>query len=199
MQACQALTVIGDKAALPSLLKVAETGYIEGGYTNLREGAVMAYARVVGAEAKAGEAKVKAMIDDPKIKAFKETQGVFKEAYDRMKVALECGDDAACYGKKVNNTSLTLAQREKAGIMIGILESGRAALDALVRALPVREPILRLFFLESAKRIGKASDAELVKTIETLVAKDSKRAIKFLGSDLASADKIALAIVQRKK
>ena len=43
MQTCAALTVIGDKRAIPVLLEVAEKGYVQGGYTNLREGAAMAY------------------------------------------------------------------------------------------------------------------------------------------------------------
>ena len=51
-----------------------------------------------------------------KIKAYKETQGVFKEALDRVKVALDCKDDAKCYGKKVNNLKLTLAQRKLSAV-----------------------------------------------------------------------------------
>lgn len=199
MQACMALTVIGDKRSLDPLLDVAETGYIEGGFTNLREAAVMAYSRIVGAEAVKTVSKIEAMVTDEKIKAYKQTQDTFKEALSRTKVAVECKDDPVCYGKKVNDASLSLAQREKAGIMIGVLADGRKALDALIKALPNREPTLRLYFLESAKRIGKATDTELVKLIETLAEKDSKRKTKFLGADLATADKVALAVVKRSK
>ncbi len=112
---------------------------------------------------------------------------------------MECGDDAKCYGKKVLDKSLKLAQREKAGIMIGVLDTGRDALPELVKALPVREPVLRLYFLMSAKRIGLPSDTELVKTLEYLAEKDSKRKVKYLGADLASADKVTLAAIVAKK
>jgi HEAT repeat protein len=199
MQVCQAFTVMGSKKTIPALLLVAEKGEIEGGYTNLREGAAMAYSRIVGAEVDQGWDKMKEMIADPKLKGFKATVGVFKEALDRMKVARECKDDAKCYGKKVNEKDLSLAQREKAGIMIGTLPTGREALADLVKALPVREPVLRLYFLMSAKRIGQPGDTELVKLLEKLAEKDSKRKVKYLGADLASADKVTLAAILAKK
>jgi HEAT repeat protein len=198
MQVCQAFTVMGPKKAIPALLEVAEKGMIEGGYYNLREGAAMAYSRIVGAEVDKGMAKMQEMRDDPKIKEFKATVGVFKEALDRMKVAQECKDDPTCYGKKVLDKSLSLAQREKAGIMIGVLPDGRKALPELTKALPEREPVLRLYFLESVKRIGTASDTELVKLLEELAEKDSRRKVKYLGADLASADKVTLAVVQNR-
>lgn len=199
MQVCQAFTVMGPKEALSTLLEVADKGWMDGGYTNLKEGAAMAFSRIAGAEATAAMSKIDAMIADPKLKGFKATIGVFKEAKERLQIALECGDDAKCYGKKVIDKSLKLAQREKAGIMIGVLDSGRDALPELVKALPVREPVLRLYFLMSAKRIGKPSDTELVKTLEHLAAKDSKRKVKYLGADLASADKVTLAAILAKK
>jgi len=195
MQICQAFTIMGSKKTVPVLMEVAEKGDIEGGYYNLREAAAMAYSRIVGAEVEQDWKKMEEMKDDPKIKEFKATVGVFTEALDRMKVARECKDDPLCYGKKVNDKSLSLAQREKAGIMIGALSDGRKALADLVKALPEREPVLRLYFLESAKRIGNAGDAELVKLITELAAKDSRRKIKYLGADLASADKVTLAVI----
>jgi HEAT repeat protein len=199
MQVCQAFTVMGSKKAIPVLLDVSEHGNIEGGYTNLREGAAMAYSRIVGAEVDKGVPKMKEMIADPKLKDFKATIGVFEEALDRMEVAQECKDDATCYGKKLGDQDLSLAQREKAGIMVGILENGREALPDLIEALPVREPVLRLFYLESAKRIGNAGDKKLIEVIEKLAKKDSKRKVKYLGADLASADKVALAVIKAQK
>ena len=198
MQVCSALTVIGDKRSLPALLEMAEKGYIQKTYYDLREAAVMAYSRIVGAEAVKGIEKIKAMVGEEKMKAYKRTLGTFKEAHERVKVAVECKDDVACYGKKVNDKKLSLAQREKAGIMIGLLPDGRKALTALTEAVTNREPVLRLYFLESAKRIGKKTDTKLVETIAELARKDSKRKTKFLGADLASADKIALAVIQRQ-
>lgn len=197
MQVCQAFTVMGNKKTIPALLEVAEKGDIEGGFTNLREGAAMAYSRVVGGEVDAGYPKMEAMIADPKLAGYKATIGVFKEALDRLKVAKECKDDPLCYGKKVTDKGLSLAQREKAGIMIGILSDGRKALPDLMKALPEREPVLRLYFLESVKHLGRATDAELIKLLGELYAKDSRRKVKYLGADLASADMVALAVVRQ--
>lgn len=198
MQVTSALTVMNAKKALSALLEVAQTGEVEDGYTNLMEAAAMAYGRIVGAEAEKGEAKVKEIMKNEKLKA-EETQKLFTEILERMSVAKECKDDAACYGKKIVDDKQSLVKREKAGIMIAILPDGRKALNDLIKALPEREPVLRLYYLMAAKRIGQASDTELVKLIETLVEKDSKRTIKALGADLASEDKVALAVVQSKK
>jgi HEAT repeat protein len=198
MQVCAAFTVMGPKKAIPVLLEVAEKGVIEGGYTNLREGAAMAYSRIVGAEVDQGITKMQEMIADPELKDYKATIGVFKEAMERMQVAKECKDDPVCYGNKANDKKLKLAQREKAGIMIGVLPDGRKGLPLLIKALPEREPVLRLYYLQSAKRLGTSKDAELIKVLEELAAKDSKRKVKYLGADLASADKVALAVVKAR-
>lgn len=198
VQTCAALTLLGDKRAVPVLLEIAEKGFIQGGYWNLREAGVMAYSRVVGSGAPKGIRVIKAILAKKDIQKYKQTEGVFKEALERAKVALECKDDAACYGQKIIDKSLSLAQREKAGIMIGILPDGRKGLDGLVKALPNREPILRQYFLEAAKRIGTQKDKAMIDTLAKLAAKDSKRKVKFLGADLARFDKIALAVVKRK-
>jgi HEAT repeat protein len=198
MQVCNALSVMGPKKAIPSLLDAAEKGWVEDGYTNLREGSAMAYGRIVGAEAEQSYSKVSGFITDAKLqgKEYEAARGTFKEVLERMDLAKECKDDPICYGKKIADTSLSLVKREKAGIMIGILSDGRKALPDLIRALPEREPVLRLYFLMSAKRIGTAKDAELIKTLETLYEKDSKRTIKALGADLASEDAVALAVIK---
>ena len=198
MQACNALTVLGDKRALPALLMIAEKGVIPGGFYNLREAGAMAYARLVGAEAPEGKKVFEAILADPELKKYKENHGTFKEAFDRIKIALECKDDAVCYGKKIGDTKLTLAQREKCAVMIGVLPNGRKALDYLVQALPIREPVLRLFMLQSAMRLGTAKDVSLIKVLEKLWDKDRRRKTKFHGADLASADGIALANIKRQ-
>lgn len=198
MQICNALTVLGDKKALPVLLNIAEKGFIDGGFYNLREAGAMAWGRLVGAEAEQGIKVIDAILADKEVKKYKQNWNTFKEARDRAAVALKCKDDAICYGKALNDTKLTLAQREKASVMVGVLPNSRKAIPYLVKALPQREPILRLFMLQSAKQIGVASDKALVKVLSDLAKKDSKRKTKFLGADLASEDKIALAIVTRK-
>jgi HEAT repeat protein len=198
MQVCMAFTMMGAKQTLPHLLQVARTGTVPGGYLNLREAAAMAYGRIAGAEAVKGVVAVKQMARAPGLRAYKTTVYLFNEVVERLKVAAACKDDPVCYGRKLNDPRLSLAQREKAGIMIGILPGGRKALAALVKALPTREPILRLFFLESAKRIGTARDKALIKMLQQLVAKNSKRSKKYLSPDLYGVDAIALAVILRR-
>ena len=196
MQVCNALTVLGSKKALPILLEGAQKWFIQDGYTNLKDAAAMAYGRIAGAEVEQSLAIFQKMHDDEKNLG---NQALLKEVLDRLKVAAECKDDAKCYGKKVGDSKLTLAQREKSGLMIGILANGREALDALIKALPEREPVLRLYMLQAAKRIGKADDKALVDLLAALAEKDSKRKTKFLGADLGSEDKVALYAILAKK
>ncbi len=196
MQVCNALTVLGSKAALPILLEGAQKWFIEGGYTNLKDAAAMAYGRIAGAEVETGYPVIKKMHDEEKNLGNKK---LFKEVLDRLDVAKECKDDAVCYGKKVGDSKLTLAQREKAGLMIGLLPTGRTAMDALIKALPEREPVLRLYMLQAAKRLGKADDKALVALLTKLAVKDSKTKTKFLGADLGSEDYVALYGIQGKK
>lgn len=193
-QIALAMPALGDRRSLPALLEIAEKGYIQGGFNNLREAAAMGFARMAGVEAEKGKPILEAMIKG----AVGQTQQIFKEAMERLKVGLECKGDPACYGKKLVDTKLPLVVREKAGAMLAVLPNGREALSSLVEALPVKEPVLRLYFLNTAKRIGKASDTELVKALEELIRRDKKRKVKFLGADLLSEDRIALAVVKRR-
>jgi len=199
MQILQALTVMPGAItkAAPVMLEVMKTGYVEDDFTNLIEGAVMAFGRSIGAETEKYEPKVIEISKDKKLSA-KATQDLFKEVLERMEVSKECKDDAACYGKKIADESLSLAKREKAGIMIGTVPNGRAGMAGLTKALQNREPVLRQYFLLTAKRIGQSSDKELVAMLELIAEKDSKRTIKTLGADLASEDAVALAVVRHK-
>ena len=81
----------------------------------------MAYGRIVGAEAESGDAKIEAMINEPELKKSRPPRTSSRRSWSGWQVAKECRDDAMCYGKKVLDKKLKLAQREKAGIMIGVL------------------------------------------------------------------------------
>ncbi len=198
MQICNALTVLGHRSAVPVMLELAQKGFIDGGFYNLREAGAMAWGRIVGAEIDEQMKVMDAILAEKELQKYKQNWKTFKEAKDRAEIAQKCKDDAKCYGKALNNKQLTLAQREKSAVMIGILKNGRGALPDLVKALPIREPILRLFMLQAAKRIGVKTDKKLIAVLKTLVKKDSRRKTKFLGADLASEDKVALANIQRK-
>ena len=66
--------------------------------SDLRANAAIDLARIAGRET----------FEPFKALAEKETerQGVFGEALDRMQVAKECGNDVACYGKKLQRSVL---------------------------------------------------------------------------------------------
>ena len=195
-QACRALTLLGDKRALPVLLSVAEKGFLAGGLSDLRAVAAVAYGRLVGKEIKKDWTRLEALAKDPKLE--RRSRQAFSEALVRAELAKTCGDDSACYAQQLLQEQRSLVRREKAAIMLGVLGKRTGVMDALTAALPAREPILRLFLLESAKRLGRSVDKKLVAAIKELADKDSKRRAAFLGGDLASADKIALAAILRK-
>jgi hypothetical protein len=152
---------------------------------------------MVGKDATAGVAKLEALTKP----VHGQTKGVFQEARERAQLAVKCGVDPLCYGKVLVDEGAKLSEREKAAIMVGILPEGRKALPQLVKALTTtkfREPVLRKYALASAARIGVARDKRLVGVVAELSEKDSKRKISFLGADLATDDKLALAAIMRR-
>lgn len=200
VKAARALPLLGDKRAVPLLLQLAEKGYLEGGLWDLRVEAAMAYSRMVGVGAQAGLPVLKAVLKDDKvarIAAYAPVKQAFEQAVARTELGVECGDKVKCYASKLASAKTPGPQLEKAAVMVGILSDGREALAAVVQALPTRDPGLRQFLLESAKRIGKASDKELVEVLEKLAERDSKRKAKFHGADLGRLDNIALAVIKR--
>lgn len=200
IKAARALGALGSTEAAPVLLELAEKGMLEGGLWDLRVDAVLAYSRIVGAGADKGVPVIKAVLADPKVRELNEyapIRKIFQDALKRTELAVRCKAEVGCYGDVLANEGGDPVEREKAAIMIGILPGGRNALPAVVQALPTRNPELRLFLLEAAKSIGKASDAELVKALETLAEKDSRRQMKYVGADLARYDMVALSLVKR--
>src|SRR4029079_4091878 len=96
--AADALYLSGDRRAVPTLLEIAKSGYVtQGGQkaSDLRASAAIALARIAGPET--FEA-FKALAEKEK-----DAAGVFGMALDRMLVAKECGNDLACYGKKLQD------------------------------------------------------------------------------------------------
>ena len=63
----------------------------------------------------------------------KDAEGAFGMALDRMMVAKECGDDLACYGKKLSDPSWTRA--EKAAFAIGFSGDAQKGIPLLLGAL----------------------------------------------------------------
>lgn len=201
IKAARALTELGAQRAVPVLLELAEKGYLDGGLWDLRVDAVMAYSRIVGRGAIAGAKVIQAVLKDAKVRELAQyapIRQVFVDALKRTELAIKCKADVDCYAKVLVDESAHPIAREKAAVMIGLLPNGRQALPAVVKALPTRNAELRQFLLETAKNIGKASDADLVKTLSDLADKDSRRLTKYVGADLARYDMVALAVIKRR-
>lgn len=196
IQACHALTLVGAKKAIPRLLDLADRGNLPGGYGNLRFAAARAYGLLVGAEVDTGYERVKEIWKKERTFFGKR---VFKDVLDCQDLAVRCLDDPLCYGKVLADGNRDPVRRIKAAVMVATLPDGRKALPLLVRALSERDATLRRHFLWAAKRVGRPDDHSLIKTLEALVKRDSDRHTPFLGRDLASEGRVALAVISRQK
>ena len=129
VSAADALYLSGDRRAVPTLMEIAKSGYVMTG--GGRRHPTCAPARRSRSSRIAG----KETFDAFKALADKETeaQGVFGMALDRMQVAKECGDDIACYGKKLPDPSWTRA--EKAAFAIGFSGNAKEGIPLLLAAM----------------------------------------------------------------
>ncbi len=195
-QVCGALTRLGVKRAIPTLLDLADRGTLEGGHDDLRYAAAEAYGLLVGAEVETGYERIKEIWKKENKRLGK---GVFRRVLDRQELATRCLDDAMCYAGVVADRNQTPVRRHKAVVMVSTLPGGREALPHIVRALHVRDARLRRLFLRSAARLGKSTDSALVKTLKAIIKRDASRKATFIGGDLGSDGRVALAVVLRKK
>ena len=196
VQACRASVRLGAKRAIPVLLDLADSATRKGGDENLRYAAAAAYGLLVGAEVDAGYERIKEIW-----KKERERPGrtVFRRVLDQQDMAVRCLDDPLCYARVLADKNQIPVKRSKAVVMISTLPGGRKALPQLVRALHVRDTGLRRRFLWSAKRLGKSTDAALVKTLQAIIKRDASRQATFVGGDLESDGRVALAVILRKK
>ncbi len=195
LQACRALTLMGAKAALPALLDLADQGSLPRGDESLRYAAAEAYGLLVGAEVDAGYERVKEIW---KKETRRLGRQVFRRVLDRQDLAVRCQDDPTRYAQIVADRNQTPVRRAKAVTMIATLSNGRKSLTQLTSALHVRDAGLRRRFLWAAMRVGKSTDAALVKTLRAIVKRDASRKARFLGGDMEGEGKIALAVILRK-
>ena len=195
VQACRAVTLMGARRAIPVLLDLADRGTLEGENENLRYAAAEAYGLLVGARVDAGYERIKEIW---KKENKRQGKTVFRRVLDRQDMAVRCLDDTMCYARVVADRNQTPVRRAKAVVMISTLPGGREALPQLVRALHVRETGLRRIFLWSAMRLGKRTDAALVKTLQAIIKRDASRRATFVSGDLESDGRVALAVVLRK-
>jgi HEAT repeat protein len=197
VSAADGLYLSGDKRAVPTLLEVAKSGYVTVGgqkASDLRATAAIDLARIAGKE----------HFEAFKALAEKETeaQGVFGMALDRMLVAKECGNDVACYGKKLNDPAW--ARAEKAAFAIGFSGNAQAGLPLLLNALkPVasmsqdRFPVHQAI-LYSLARLGTKNCKACIEKLEKQIERDEK-AVRIPGArDLLGETRVTMAIIQNK-
>jgi HEAT repeat protein len=195
--AADALYLSGDRRAVPTLMDIAKTGYVKlpdgRKASDLRANAAIDLARIAGRES----------FEPFKALADKETdvQGPFGEAMDRLQVAKECGNDLACYGKKLNDPSWPRA--EKAAFAIGFSgnKSGipllLAAMKPIATMQPDRFPVHQAI-LYSLTRLGSKSCADCEASLLKQIERDEK-AVRIPGArDLLGETRVALAVIQNK-
>jgi hypothetical protein len=195
--AVDALYLSGDRRAVPTLLEVAKSGYVmvDGQKaSDLRASAAIALSRIAGKET--FEA-FKALVDKEE-----EAQGQFGLAFDRMLVANECGEDVACYGKKLNDPSWTRA--EKAAFAIGFSGDAKNGIPLLLAAMkpittmtPDHYPVHQAIMF-SLGRLANKDCSTCVEALDKQIERDEK-AVRIPGArDLLGETRVTEAVIQNK-
>src|SRR5262245_8765965 len=195
--AADALYLSGDRRAVPTLLEVAKSGYVTVGgekASDLRASAAIALARIAGKET---------------FEAFKAicekesaAQGVFGMALDRMQVAKECDQDLACYGKKLNDSQWTRA--EKAAFAIAFSGNAKegvplllASMKPITTMVPERYPVHQAILFALA-RLGSKDCKECIDKLDKQIERDEK-AVRLPGArDLLGETRVTEAIILNK-
>jgi HEAT repeat protein len=195
--AADALYLSGDRRAVPTLLEIAKSGYVtvDGQKaSDLRASAAIALARIAGKETyEAFNALVEKETD---------VQGIFGLALDRMQVANECGEDVACYGKKLEDPSWTRA--EKAAFAIGFSGDAKRGIPLLLAAMkpittmsPDHYPVHQAI-LFSLSRLGNKDCAACFEKLDKQIERDEK-AVRIPGArDLLGETRVTEAVIQNK-
>jgi len=195
--AADALYLSGDRRAVPALLEIAKSGYVtvDGQKaSDLRASAAIALARIAGKETFPA---FKALVDKES-----EAQGVFGLALDRMLVANECGDDVACYGKKLQDPSWSRA--EKAAFAIAFSGDAKQGIPLLLGAMkpittmsPDHYPVHQAILFALA-RLGNKDCAACVEKLDKQIARD-ENATRIPGArDLLGETRVTEAIILNK-
>jgi hypothetical protein len=196
--AADALYLSGDRRAVPVLMEIAKSGYVivDGvKASDLRASAAIALSRIAGKETFPA---FKTLVDNET-----EAQGIFGLALDRMLVANECGDDVACYGKKLEDPSWSRA--EKAAFAIGFSGDAKNGIPLLLAAMrpitmmaPDHFPVHQAILFALA-RLGDKSCATCIDKLDKQIERD-ETAVRIPGArDLLGETRVTEAIIQNKE
>jgi HEAT repeat protein len=195
--AADALYLSGDRRAVPTLLEVAKTGdvIVDGQKAaDLRASAAIALSRIAGKET---FATFKTLVDKEEA-----AQGQFGLALDRMLVADECGDDVACYGKKLSDPSWTRA--EKAAFAIGFSGDAKQGIPLLLAAMkpittmqPDHYPVHQAI-LFSLARLANKDCTTCFDKLDKQIERD-ENATRIPGArDLLGETRVTKAVIENK-
>jgi HEAT repeat protein len=168
--AAQALNALGDTAALPSLLKLAnepfintKTKEIDGEKGSVVAEAATAYSRLGGAEAAGAKwQKLPADLEES------DAHVVFANATARLQLAKECNKDLACYAKTFDSKDDIKA--EKAALMIARM--GKPGLVELAKHVGYNDPAVRMTVLFGIAHYGDKSSKECIDALEKQIEID---------------------------
>jgi len=197
VSAADALYLSGDRRAVPTLLEIAKSGYVtvQGQKaSDLRATAAIDLSRIAGPETFDA---FKALADKEK-----DAEGAFGMALDRMLVAKECGNDLACYGKKLNDPQWTRA--EKAAFAIGFSGDAGKGVPLLLGALKPLASInqerfpVHMALLYALTRLAPKNCKECIDKLDKQIERDEK-AVRIPGArDLLGETRVTEAIIQNK-
>jgi len=197
VSAADALYLSGDRRAVPTLLEIAKSGYVtvQGQKaSDLRATAAIDLSRIAGPETFDA---FKALADKEK-----DAEGAFGMALDHMLVAKECGNDLACYGKKLNDPQWTRA--EKAAFAIGFSGDATKGVPLLLGALKPLASInqerfpVHMALLYALTRLAPKNCKECIDKLDKQIERDEK-AVRIPGArDLLGETRVTEAIIQNK-
>lgn len=186
--ACDAVLRSFDFKSLGLLTDLARN---EKGDANLRVAAAMVLSRI------GDKSTAQAFVPYARKSGYAE----MTEAAERLETAVICGDDLACWKKKLETGKPV--EQEKAAFMLGLYggkspAARAAALSTLTAKLETQEPVVRLAVLEGLKRVAEPGKAdEVVRKLQALIGKEEKMTKVPAFTNLVNEMRILLAKLQK--
>jgi HEAT repeat protein len=171
--AAEALNALGDTAALPALLKLANENFIntktkeiDGEKGAMVAGAATAFSRLAGAESAGTKfQKLPADLEES------DAHVVFANATARLNLAKECGKDLGCYAKQFDTKDDIKA--EKAAFMLARM--GKPGLVELAKHVGYSDSTVRMTILFGISHYGDKTSKECMDALEKQIELDKTK------------------------